>query len=145
MFCWPTSLPTENLGDLHHRAGAIVAQIADHHVRFVHQHTSAATECAHIEAGINVAVKLRTADDDLRQHGWPPFFKTRIGREESANAVGGRGDFLHHGFELLDRIASFRHDLLAFAEFRPEIEELSSDGIARLELGGETFHLFDEP
>jgi hypothetical protein len=151
MLCWPTSLPTrqtirtEEFADLYHRAGTIVSEVADHDVSLVDEDPRSTAHRANVDARVHVAVKLRTTDDDLREHRRTTLVESRICGEKGSDAIGRRGDLLDHRFELLDGLTRLSHDVLALSQLGLQVEQLRANRITWRKLSGETFHSFDEP
>ena len=110
------AIRAEHFGDLHHRPGLFEAEIADDDVGFIDEHARAPAQLREADPRIDVAVVIRSADDDLRG-------LARRAAEKSADAIRGRGHLLDDLLQLLDRLARVADHLLLRFDFRAQQSE----------------------
>ena len=117
-------IAAEHLGDLCHRPASFESEIADDHIRLIHQHARAFLQLRDADPWIDVAVVIRTADDDVRS-------VTRRTAKERSEAIGGRSDLLHHLFQLLDHLPGIRDHLLLIGNRLAHGEKFAPQRIVR--------------
>ena len=115
--CIPCSPPTrkpigaEHFGDSRHWPGGFKTEIAHNHVGFIDQHARAFLQLAQFDPRIDVAVIIRTTDDDVRS-------VARRTAEIGPDAIRGRGHFLDHLFQFLDHLTGITDHLLLIGNSR---------------------------
>ncbi len=109
----------EHLRDFRDRAGGFETEVAHNHIGFVDKNTRAFFELREMDARIDVAIIIRSANDNVRR-------LPRWVAEVSTDAVRGRGHLFDDFLELLDHLLRFADRLFLGGNFRPQDEQLAT-------------------